>query len=310
MGCFLACFGFTKKKRRRVANNKRHGSYKPLDSSVPVNLYITEDPICSNSEFRDKPKEQSSFKIRKKVSFNLNVQTYEPIPTDYTLLESDEEGDKKKKGEETAKRGLFSTALAMGSYPSNYRYQNCTYNYDEDDDELAYEEIDLDDDDYDNDIDDNDDSDENEDYGNNDIHHDQSQEEERVSLTQLAKDKINVMPPAASNVRELKSVGLHQNARDRSQYVHSVLNPIENLTQWKAVKAISAPVKHQRKENIELKKEPPISISSKPILDTLPFSNRSQSKQPLMQEIAVDASLSNWLVLPKSNRSETTTHCS
>ena len=265
---------------------------------------------------RDKPKEQSSFKIRKKVSFNLNVQTYEPIPTDYSLLESDEEGEKEKKGEETAKRGLIpsfskwhSTALTMGAYPSNYRYQNCTYNYD-DEDELEYEEIDLDDDDYENDIDDYHDSDDNEGYGHNGIHHDESQEEdsgqlessnmesqESVSLTRLVKDKINVNPPSASN------------ARDRSQYVHSVLNPIENLSQWKAVKAKAAPPKHQRKENIELKEEPLIFISSKPILDPLPFSNPSQSK-PLMQEIAVDSSLSSWLVLPKSNRSEITTRCS
>ncbi|KAK7820628.1 hypothetical protein CFP56_038648 [Quercus suber] len=163
MGCFLACFGFSNKRKRRVHANK----------------------------------------------------TYEPIPTDYSLLESDDEGEKGKK----------------------------------------------------------------------------------VSLTRLAKDKINVNPLSASN------------ARDRSQYVHSVLNPIENLSQWKAVKAKTAPPKHQRKENIELKEEPLKFISSKPILDPLPFSNPSQSK-PLMQEIAVDSSLSSWLVLPKSNRSEITTHCS
>lgn len=260
---------------------------------------------------RDKPKGRPSFKIRKKVSFNLDVQTYEPVPTDYNLLESDEEEEKKKKCEEAAKGGLIpsfsegkSAEMKMGSYPSNYRYQNCGDSFDEEN-EIAYEEIDLDDDDddYDYDIDDD------EFYGDNDILPDQSQEDvswqlvsanmesqKIVSLTQLTRNKTtNVVAPYASNVREWKSHELHQNVRDRSQYVHSVLNPIENLTQWKAVKAREAALEYQRKENMESKK-------TRTIIDPLPFSNLSQSK-PLMQEIAVDTSLSNWMVLPMSNRS-------
>ena len=31
---------------------QKHGSYKPLDSSFPVNLDVKEDPICSDSGFR------------------------------------------------------------------------------------------------------------------------------------------------------------------------------------------------------------------------------------------------------------------
>lgn len=258
---------------------------------------------------RDKPKGRPSFKVRKKVSFNLDVQTYEPIPADYNLLESDEEEEKEKKCRAAAKAYEGNSAeLKMGSYsyPSNYRYQNCRDSYDEES-EIEYEEIDLDDDDnYDDDIDDD------EFYGDNDILHDQSQEDvswrlvsanmesqKTVSSTQLTKNKTtNVVASCPSNVREWKSLELHQNVRDRSQYVHSVLNPIENLTQWKAVKARAAPPEYQRKENIEFKK-------TRPITDPSPFSNISQSK-PLMQEIAVDTSLSNWLVLPMSNRSETT----
>lgn len=91
MGCFLACFGFSKKRRkRRKPSNKvlagdhqvnkliiffrsfiiylfftfsfnkfvfcillqQNGSYVPLDSSVPENLDVPEDPICSFSESR------------------------------------------------------------------------------------------------------------------------------------------------------------------------------------------------------------------------------------------------------------------
>lgn len=258
---------------------------------------------------RDKPKGRPSFKIRKKVSFNLDVQTYEPIPTDYNLLESDEEEEKAAKGGLSPSFSEGNSAeLKMGSYPSNYRYQNCRDSYDEEN-EIAYEEIDLDDDD---DYDDDDDIDDDEFYGDDDILHYQSQEDvswqlvsanmesqKTVSSTQLTKNKTtNVVAPCASNVREWKSLELHQNVRDRSQYVHSVLNPVENLTQWKAVKARAAPPEYQRKENREFKK-------MRPIIDPSPFSNLSQSK-PLMQEIAVDTSLSNWLVLPMPKRSETT----
>ncbi|KAG6668564.1 uncharacterized protein LOC122276525 [Carya illinoinensis] len=338
MVCFLACFGFSNKRRRRkpsfnvISGDKKHGSYEPLDSSVSLNLDITEDPIgpCSEFRVRDKPKERPSLKVRKKVRFNLNVQTYEPVPTDYNLSESDEEQEKIKKWEETEEGGLlpmFSkvgrTEWTMGSYPTNYRYQNCSDSYDEEND-FAYEEIDLDDDDdindYD-DIDDNSDGGDEECYGGNEILHERGQEEvswqlessymesqKFVSSVQLTKDQsTNIMPTCASNVRELKPPGLHQNARDRSQYVHSVLNPIENITQWKAVKARAAAPERQRKENIESMKNPTLPFTLKPIVDPRSFSHPSQSN-PLMQEIAVDASLSNWL--PKSNRSEITTHCS
>ncbi|KAL2556882.1 hypothetical protein Fot_01621 [Forsythia ovata] len=62
------------------------------------------------------------------------------------------------------------------------------------------------------------------------------------------------------------------NARDRSVYVNSVLNPIENITQWKAVK--SKGTKHP-KEN---------------------FKQDSDQSKHQNQDIAVNASLSNWLV--------------
>lgn len=332
MGCFLACFGFSKKRRRRKPSSKvldgdqGHGNYQPLDSSVPVNVDIREDTI--SSEIRDKPKERPGFKIRKKVSFNLDVQTYEPIPSDYHLLESDKEEEEEKKCNETAKGGL-NPAISKGgvseltkslSYPSNYRYQNCRDSYDEET-EMAFEEIDLDDDDdpFDDYCDDYDGKGDDEFCSDNDILHDHGQVErlessymespKRVALPALTKNEtINVMAACASNVRELKSLK-HQNVRDRSQYVHPVLNPIENLSQWKAVKARAAPPMYQRKENMEFKRTASIPSGLKPNVDPSPYTNLTQSKPP-MEEIAVDTSLSNWLFLPKSNRSETTTRCS
>ncbi|KVH94308.1 hypothetical protein Ccrd_003656 [Cynara cardunculus var. scolymus] len=77
------------------------------------------------------------------------------------------------------------------------------------------------------------------------------------------------------------------NARDRSAFVVPVLNPVENLTQWKALKSKGTPpVKpfnfNQQKENSSL--------------NSTPFAPQNRN-----QETAVDASLSNWLVSSEKN---------
>ncbi|KDP40376.1 hypothetical protein JCGZ_02374 [Jatropha curcas] len=285
MGCFLGCFGFSssKRKRRKPVNRIQPGdqglcSYQSLDSAS-ANLDKTQEPTNSDSELRNKAKEPLNCKIRKKVSFNLNVQSYEPIPkeSENNWWESDEEEKKEESNEETAKEGqCLSLSEKMASYPSNYRYRNCSDSYDEED-EIACEESDLDDDEEDDDFDEDD-----------DIHDLRiSQEEffrklESLSVSSNKKDSLaedkskNLNPLQDSNEGGLKLVSMNQNARNRSQYVHPVLNPVENLGQWKAVKAKGTlpPVKRQRKENVALDKE-----------------------------IAVDASLSNWLVSVDSKKS-------
>ncbi|XVF28542.1 hypothetical protein REPUB_Repub15cG0038800 [Reevesia pubescens] len=329
MGCFLGCFGIsTKRKRRKPANRILPGdsklvSYKPLDSSVSINLDIPENPISSNSQLSNKTKERSSVKIRKKVRFNLNVQTYEPIPaeetTTYQFLQSVEEEENEKNGAEAGKGSLHFlsdedlNSLQMGSYPTNYRYQNCRESYDEDD-EMAYEESDLEDDVIFYDYDDEHESDD----GEKDVDDQRQRREELLNqvdslnmesekgdtLIQLNEDKAkNRMPLSASTDGQFNSVGC-RNARIRSQYLGSVLNPIENSTQWKEIKARAAPPpKHRRKENIALEEEPQKPFSSKPRSNCSP--NYTQSK-PLLQDIAVDASLSNWLISPNTDESKTT----
>ncbi|KAF7837433.1 protein PFC0760c isoform X2 [Senna tora] len=87
--------------------------------------------------------------------------------------------------------------------------------------------------------------------------------------------------------------------------MHSVLSPVENLTQWKAIKAKVATSKHRRKENVPLEHKTSMTLISEPGFNLLE-SNVLQSK-PLLTEIAVDASLSNWLISPIV--SKTTIHC-
>ncbi|KAK1591344.1 hypothetical protein Q3G72_006168 [Acer saccharum] len=314
MGCFLGCFGFsTKRKRRKSANRilpgyPRHGSYKPMDSSVSIILDIKENPISSDSELSNRLlKERSSIKIRKKVSFNLNVQTYEPLSKDETSYHSDEEEEREKiradaaKASVSAVSGSDSSVSKMGgSFPSNYRYQNCIDSYDDEGD-MADIESDLDD------------EDEDEEYYSGDEFDDEIRQKEfleQLNSQSMAEEKSNNhMQLTASTDGELKPVESIRNARNRSQYISSVLNPVENLTQWKAIKARTAPTKHPRMENIALEKEQSVPFSLKPSSNLYPFNLESKHNQskPQLQEIAVNASLSNWLASPNSNKSKAAT---
>ncbi|KAG6785468.1 hypothetical protein POTOM_011200 [Populus tomentosa] len=87
----------------------------------------------------------------------------------------------------------------------------------------------------------------------------------------------------------------NRNFRDRRA---AVLNPVENLSQWKIVKAKGKPPLRQQKENLTLDQEPRVSFSSEPGFKELAFSFKAKAgqcnKKP-DQEIAVDTSLSNWL---------------
>ncbi|KAF8394240.1 hypothetical protein HHK36_020447 [Tetracentron sinense] len=121
----------------------------------------------------------------------------------------------------------------------------------------------------------------------------------RISATSIAEKEVNSsVPLPGSSDWELKKLGSNWNARDRSKYVHSVLNPVENLTQWKTLKArATPPLKHQ-KENLNIEQETQRSFTLEPGLNLSPFNSKpylGHSKPP-NQEIAVDASLSNWLI--------------
>ncbi|KAJ0948040.1 putative protein JASON [Helianthus annuus] len=131
----------------------------------------------------------------------------------------------------------------------NYRYGNCVESDDEIDD-LEHEDYDLDDDDEDYDLEDEEHYDDNIDDDCHDHNHDE------------------VLVPSM----ELKRI-----ARDGNGYIPSVLNPVENLSQWKALKSNGSTRKpltfNGQKENLN-----------------------SRESDDQNQETAVNASLSNWLV--------------
>ncbi|KAK4266200.1 hypothetical protein QN277_027157 [Acacia crassicarpa] len=293
MGCFLACFGLSKKRKRRKTLYKvlaapGHQNYVALDSSVTVNLATPDKSIVPYSNFRDECKEQTRPKNKKKVSFNLNVQIYEPNPTAYQILESDHEEEENNKDNDKKEKSSSSSSIlgensAALNYPSNHRYYNCLDSYNEED-EIQDEASDIDA--YDDEFDDEDDWD----YGSRDGGQDQDRckDYNKNAAENQCSEVIN------SSLEEDK-VKTHMHS--------SVLRPVENLTQWKAIKAQVGSSKHRRKENVALEQKASMKLVSEPGFNLL----ESNVSKPLLTELAVDASLSNWLIPPYV--SETTIHC-
>ncbi|GMN49036.1 hypothetical protein TIFTF001_018202 [Ficus carica] len=312
MGCFLACFGNSKKNDRRRRNQRnqvqprdpqRNASPIAVQSAVSSVQVESGNRISLVSEVRERPKEQPNLSPRKKVTFDSNVRTYEHVSTyeESELLPESEDVEKnKEKEEDLAKLSLSkspsddsSVTSSLGSYPPNHRYQNCR-DSDDEDEELDFADSDLDDED--------------EDYDSNDGDDGEIEYEDEIVEPKRASEEVNSPMPVSGL---LGSEVLNKNARDRSAYVHSVLNPVENLSQWKAVKAKGKlkPKPQIQKENFTLdQEETRILFSSEPAFKELSLSFKSKNDQPIKpkQEIAVDASLSNWLVSPETTPVKTT----
>lgn len=234
--------------------------------------------------------EQLSCIARKKVTFDSNVQTYEHVAiNESTVVLLDSKESQKEQGETFKESSESKTSSedgsitsSSGSYPPNHRYQNCR-DSDDEDEPLYYDE--------DNDLDDDDDlEDETDDDGELEY------EDEIVD----SKRGTQVMTEDVDSSMPKKRTGLNYSTRDRSGYVHAVLNPVENITQWKAVKAKKATVMKPQKENFTLDDEPRISFSSEPSIKEVSSSFKSCKRQSGQarnsnHELAVDASLSNWL---------------
>uniref|UniRef100_A0A2N9EHF8 Uncharacterized protein n=1 Tax=Fagus sylvatica TaxID=28930 RepID=A0A2N9EHF8_FAGSY len=307
MVCFLACFGTCKRPQHRKlacltpsTHQSTHGiSIEPSQPTEPLKQEDIEEPINLISESNP----------RKKVTFDLNVKTNEKQCTKEvinTLVESNETKESEKKEEKAKESKSFSDlireesseSLFSLSYPTNHRYQNCA------DCEDEFEDIDLVESEF---------ADVEGDVGGDNQTF--VQEESSGSLFSLSIDsrkyvraieigekEVNSPMPLVhtSPDKELKTIGLNPNAGERSQYVHSVLNPIENLTQLKAVQAkTTTPSKNQAKENINLEPHFNIAASPEPCFKQLNCNLRSKSNDLKLaeQEIAVDTSLSSWPIL-------------
>ncbi|XP_073300672.1 uncharacterized protein [Primulina huaijiensis] len=302
MGCFLGCFGDAKdrsSRRQRIhradhqVKQKRVGSFQQ-QSVFLAGQSITEPPPPSLvSELQNRPEgeeQQLSPSPRKRVTFNSNITTYEH----YSLCESTDslpEGnpnvqEEKERNPKSSSQPLFEdenpVKSCFVSYPPNHRYHDAR---DSDDEAEEYTDSDLDDseDDYEDDIDCTSDGREMMWPGSTLIQSLESRTENQ-SAGVIKKTQL---------LEEDGTLGSQSQARNRSDYINSVLNPVENVTQWKAAKSKGTRLLKSQKENNQT---------------LFALSVRCDQFKNSNQEIAVDASLSNWLVssestLPKKKNS-------
>lgn len=240
---------------------------------------------------------------RKRVTFDSKVQTYEHVaiygstdsmPDNNDINEGDIEEDILAKSRQSFTNSEDdSTISSVGSYPQNHRYQYCR---DSDDEALESEndESDLDDED--------DDADEEsmlceEVWSETILTESIELGKEKNSLTRMASQEVDSPITCGVPEKDVKAMAFNRNVRDRSVYVHPVLNPVENLSQWKAVKSRGTlSVKPQQKENFsEEEVLPRTSFTSEPTFKKSSYNVNHQAKN-LNKDMAVDASLSNWLV--------------
>ncbi|KAL1313484.1 hypothetical protein HN51_040052 [Arachis hypogaea] len=303
MGCFIGCFGSTK-DARRTRNRRKQGDCSSREQQIVSFLQDhSKSGLSTSSQVKIKPEEQVNLNLnlntstRKKVTFDTNVKTYEPVLVDEVDDFQPEKKSEEECGEEehleasSQKRSCSeenSSVTLAGSYSTNHRYQNCRDSDEEEDEEMDYWDSDLTDDD-----------DEDGDGGMGEEYDEFGEDFEdglicsrpRISVNQVFVEEVE--NPMLNCDSDLKSIGLNPNARDRSGYVHPVLNPVENLSQWKAVKAKRTPPLRSQKENCVSSEESWVGLNAEPS-----FRDKSKtdpSKKLLSQEIAVDASLSNWL---------------
>ncbi|KAL8530202.1 hypothetical protein ACS0TY_007313 [Phlomoides rotata] len=317
MGCFLGCFGGAKENKRRKHRINRASPQRQKNrvQNVQQESAITEEqPVIETltptptptppstdlvSELRCKPEEveQLSPSPKKRVTFNSNITTYEHVSV-HESIESLPEINEEKQGDlntlghsHSISEDDNSVTSSVGSYPPNHRYHNAR---ESDDEGEVYGDSDLDN------LDDEDEDDYSDDDDDIDARISSQQVWTESVLTESMESRTgNPSPPGITQEVESHEViafGSKCNARDRSGYVNSVLNPVENVTQWKAAKSKGTHLsKPPQKENFEA---PRISFSSEPMLGEAPFSFKTKSKNA-NQEIAVDASLSNWLLSPE-----------
>ncbi|KAL8055257.1 hypothetical protein ABFX02_04G045200 [Erythranthe guttata] len=328
MGCFSGCFGGDKDKKRlkqrinRASPQRQKNRVQNLqqENVITAEQSISESiPVDVVSELGNKPEvavQQLSPSPKKRVTFNSNITTYEHVPVggsteslpDCTLNAEEEKQEDLKatsSQSQSISRDDNSIASSVASYPPNHRYHNARDSDDEaeefGDDEL--DDLDDDDDDYDED-----DIDVRtagkEVWSESVITASMELSTENPLVVAIDEEVVSSLVKTSSSDEEITAFGSKTtNARDRSDYINSALNPVDNITQWKVAKSKGTAVCKPQKENLTANFESPrISFSPEPTFGPSPSSFKSKSsrsKNANSQEIAVDASLSNWLASPE-----------
>ncbi|KAK8952007.1 hypothetical protein KSP39_PZI004279 [Platanthera zijinensis] len=307
MGCFLGCFKGSKDRKRSRKPKKslpaaKNESIVFCPSSSPKEMVLetevaTDIPI---PKLRENQEQGAVANVRKKVTFDLNVTTFESATVhgdtnefwEDDAFERNVKEQNSDKEEEKGKEEL-ADALKSVTYPPNHRYQNCESSDDEglceEDENEEDKEIDFD-----------------EDNGSGC----EAEEESYDSYFSLPMEnqvlhfqEVSSPKPTGEAAAERELLVLSKgNVRDRCKYIHSVMNPVENSSHWKEVKVRRASLKNPNKENIN---ESQTFIIPEPTMKPKkPVTTNTNPDDFAKQEITVDASLSNWLISPNNSRIE------
>ncbi|EYU46411.1 hypothetical protein MIMGU_mgv1a006566mg [Erythranthe guttata] len=291
MGCFSGCFGGDKDKKRlkqrinRASPQRQRNRVQNLqqENVITAEQSVAESiPVDLVPELGNKPEaavQQLSPSPKKRVTFNSNITTYEHVPVggsteslpDCTLNAEEEKQEDLKatsSQSQSISRDDNSIASSVASYPPNHR--------------TAGKEV----------------------WSESVITASMESSTENLLAVAIDEEVVSSLVKASPSDEEITAFGSKTtNARDRSDYINSALNPVDNITQWKVAKSKVTTVCKPQKENLTANFESPrISFSPEPTFGPSPSSFKSKSgrsKDANNQEIAVDASLSNWLASPE-----------
>ncbi|KAL9235711.1 hypothetical protein vseg_010450 [Gypsophila vaccaria] len=311
LGCFLGTSKHSSKKHLRNSNNSNFETkYNPLNQTVSAHDFRVVEPRDEKLNVTNlrKQEEQLRFGAQKRLTFDSNAKEYAHLscneaPQTFEVDEKRAEADSTKPDKSSCSSESGSTSSSSASYPPNHRYQNFRESDDEvselDDDENALNE----DEDGHDDVDDDGDGEEaySAEYSDDECYSRQAPEISTKSCPS-ADSGTKSSTTCASNdsygdepTKDIGSLDKETNtppvfnrgARDRTGYVHSVLNPVENTAQWKNVKAKQTPsMKYLQKENSQMDPGPTQSSSK----------HKSKPVDPGNTcEVTVGASLSTWL---------------
>lgn len=250
-------------------------------------------------ELRDSTDDLCLTVIKKKVTFDPNVTTYEAAAIPEAEEEDDEEAEPAAGDDKDEARWMLAPDCAKSeAFPLNHRYSNCAYGdndseYDEDEDEEEEEDEDEEEEADGLDecaIDDEDDD------GLLGIGRGEDEACESLFLLPMSKTKESGGGhEAASGVTSPEAPPAPQQTRD----ANPVLSSVENLTQWKDAKAraataTAAPNASDKENRTTANLLPEPAIPAKKREWQVVCSDYSPST-PSKQEVSVDASLSTWL---------------
>ncbi|XP_015691227.2 death domain-associated protein 6-like isoform X2 [Oryza brachyantha] len=304
MGCFLGCFGGAKERRRRRKRSPAQSpsgraratprlSPKKATAALDGDVVSAAAPLLATLlELRDSTDDLCLTVVKKKVTFDPNVTTYEAaaIPEEE---EEEEEAEPAAGDDKDEARWMLGPDCAKSeAFPRNHRYSN----YADSDNESEYDEDEEEEEEEEEEDEDGLDEcaiDDEEEDGLLGIGRGEDEACESLFLLPMSKTKDSNGQEAAAGVTSPEPPPARQQTRDSNP----VLGSVENLTQWKDAKtraATAAPRAASDKENrmaADLLSEPAIPAKKKDWQVSSDYSPSTPSKQ----EISVDASLSTWL---------------